>query len=80
MIRKFITPTQSKYNIALDIPEEYLGQELEIIVFKKQEGLTNEKKLNLTRLSEKYKGVFTEKDAQSFNEHTQQIRKEWDNI
>ncbi len=41
MIRKFITPTQSKYNIALDIPEEYLDQELEIIVFKKQEGLTN---------------------------------------
>ena len=44
MIRTFITPTQSKYNIALEIPEDYLGQELEIIVFKKMEGLVAEKK------------------------------------
>ncbi|MBK7505213.1 MAG: hypothetical protein IPI52_09175 [Bacteroidetes bacterium] len=32
------------------------------------------------KLSEKYRGVFTKKEAKSFNEHTQQMRKEWDNI
>ena len=31
------------------------------------------------KLSEKYKGVFSKEDAKSFNEHTQQMRKEWDN-
>ena len=32
------------------------------------------------KLSEKYRCVFTKKEAKSFNEHTQQMRKEWDNI
>jgi hypothetical protein len=31
------------------------------------------------KLSEKYKGVFTEEDAKNFNEHTQTMRGEWDN-
>ena len=35
---------------------------------------------NTAKLSDKYKGVFSKKDAQSFNDHTQAMRKEWDNI
>jgi hypothetical protein len=31
------------------------------------------------KLSEKYRGVFTTDDANSFDEHTEQDRKEWDN-
>jgi hypothetical protein len=79
MIRTFITPTQSNYNVTLQFPEDYLGQELELIVFKKQEGLVVEKKASPIKLSEKYRGVFTKEDAKSFNEHTQQMRKEWNN-
>ncbi len=78
MIRKFITPTQSTFNVALEFPEDYLGQELELIIFKKQEGLVAEKKTNPVKLSDKYKGVFSIEDAKSFNDHTQQMRK-WDN-
>jgi len=33
-----------------------------------------------TKLSDKYKGVFSEEDAKSFNEHTQTMHGEWDNI
>ena len=33
---------------------------------------------NKTRLSDKYKGVFSKEDADSFNQHTQTMRKEWD--
>lgn len=32
-----------------------------------------------TRLSDKYRGVFSKEDAQSFDQHTQTMRKEWDN-
>jgi hypothetical protein len=32
-----------------------------------------------TKISDKYRGVFTKEDAQSFNQHTQAMRKEWDN-
>ena len=30
------------------------------------------------KLSDKYRGVFSKEDAKSFNEHTQQMREEWD--
>lgn len=33
-----------------------------------------------TKLSDKYKSVFSKEDAKSFNDHTQQMCKEWDNI
>lgn len=33
-----------------------------------------------TKLSDKYKGVFSKEDAKSFDEHTQIMRGEWDNI
>ena len=39
MIRTFITPTETNYNVAFVFPEDYLGDELEVIVFKKEEGL-----------------------------------------
>ncbi|MBB3842035.1 hypothetical protein FHS57_006064 [Runella defluvii] len=32
------------------------------------------------KLSDKYRGVFTKEDAQSFNDHTQVMRNEWKNI
>ena len=79
MIRTFITPTQSNNNVTLVFPEDYLGEELEVIVFKKQEGLVAEKKVNPIKLSDKYRGVFSKEDAKSFNDHTKQMRKEWDN-
>lgn len=31
------------------------------------------------KLSEKYRGVFSKEDAKSFDQHTQTMRKEWDN-
>ena len=33
-----------------------------------------------SKLSEKYKGVFSKEDAVSFNQHTQNMRNEWNNI
>ena len=33
-----------------------------------------------TKLSDKYRGVFSKEDTKSFNEHTQTMRGEWDNI
>ena len=33
-----------------------------------------------TKLSDKYKGVFSEDDAKSFDEHTRLMREEWNTI
>ena len=40
----------------------------------------NNQSADAPKLSEKYKGVFTKEDAKSFDEHTRQSRKEWNNI
>ena len=33
-----------------------------------------------TKLSDKYKGVFSEEDANNFDRHTKTMRSEWDNM
>lgn len=33
-----------------------------------------------TKLSDKYRGVFSKADADSFNHHIQSMRNEWDSI
>ena len=32
-----------------------------------------------TKLSDKYRGVFSKEDAKSFDNHTKAMRKEWEN-
>ena len=76
MIRTFITPTQSNYSVTLEFPEDYLVQELELIVFKKQEGLVAEKKTTPIKLSDKYRGIFTKEDGKKFNEYITNARNE----
>lgn len=54
MIRTSITPQAGKINLMLQIPENYIGKELEIIKFTKDEGmevfLTANKKVSFTVL------------------------------
>lgn len=38
MVRIIVIPNTSNYHVALDFPKDYLGEEVEIIAFKKQEG------------------------------------------
>jgi hypothetical protein len=63
----------------LDLPEDYLGKELEIIVLKKEEGLVNANTNPPIKLSEKYKAVFSKEDASIFDEHTKAMRTAWNN-
>ena len=53
MIRTIITP--NKQTISFDIPEEYVGKQIEVIAFAKDEGIakekTTEKPVTFTALS-----------------------------
>ncbi len=42
--------------------------------------LKNNVRLPKSKLSDKYRGVFTKEDAQNFDKHTRQMRNEWHNI
>ena len=78
MIRTFITPTESKFNVILDVPDDYLGQELELIVFKKQEGLISEKNNSSIKFSNKYRGIFIKTEGKAFNDYIAKARNEWE--
>jgi hypothetical protein len=43
MIRTIVVPDTSTFRVALEFPKDYLGQEVEIIAFKKEEGLSEKK-------------------------------------
>jgi hypothetical protein len=55
MIRTTIVPDKKTISISLSVPENYIGKEMEIIAFTKQEGLDNvtvsEKKVSFSALS-----------------------------
>ena len=59
--------------IALNLLQEL--EQLHILKIIKENVLGNK-----TKLSDKYKGVFSKEDSESFMQHTQTMRKEWDNI
>jgi len=54
MIHTSITPKTDKINLILTVPENYIGKELEIIAFTKDEGIeerfTSNKKVSFTVL------------------------------
>ncbi len=74
MIRTFVTPSKCNFNLILDLPQDYLGQELEIIVFKKQEGLIINKPEN--KMSD-FVGIFSDNEYQNLKQLTEQSREEW---
>ena len=74
MIRTFVTPSKSNFNLILYLPQDYLGQELEIIVFKKQEGLIINKPEN--KMSD-FVGIFSDNEYQNLKQLTEQSREEW---
>ncbi len=43
MIRTTVIPNTSNFNVTLDFPKDYLGEEVEIIAFKKEEGFSEKK-------------------------------------
>ncbi len=74
MIRTFVTPNKSNFNFTLDLPQDYLGQELELIVFKKQEGLIIDKPKS--RMSD-FIGIISENDYKDLKINIEESRKEW---
>ena len=77
MIRTFVIPTQSNYKVTLDFPEDYVGEEIEIIAFKKHEGL-KEESLSKPYNMERFRGILTFEEADQLQEYVKTSRKEWD--
>ncbi len=59
MLRTYVTPDKSNYQLSLNLPSDYVGKELEVIVFAKDEGVrakpSPRKKVSFTVLKTKGK-------------------------
>jgi hypothetical protein len=55
MVRTIIIPDKSTINVSFSIPENYIGKEMEIIAFSKEEGIEeiskSQKKVSFNALS-----------------------------
>lgn len=75
MIRTVITPQQQ--NISILVPENYIGEKIEVLLYALDE-LDAEEKTTTSQNAARYKGIFSKEEGEKFNEYLKQARSEWD--
>ncbi|CAN5590417.1 hypothetical protein BH11BAC3_BH11BAC3_21900 [soil metagenome] len=75
MIRTLVTPQQQ--NISILVPKNYVGRQIEVLVYAVDE-LVEEEKKSIPNNAAKYKGIFSKEEGEKFNDYIKQARNEWD--
>lgn len=73
MIKTIVTPQNN--SLYVKIPNNYIGREIEVLVYAKDE--LEEEKIKAKKTMANFTGVLSENDYQSLKSHTEQARKEW---
>lgn len=73
MIKTVVTPQNN--NLYLLIPDNYVGREIEVLLYAKDE--LQEDKVKPKKSMANFSGILSEHDYQSLKNHTEQARKEW---
>jgi len=80
MIRTLITPKTN--DIHIEIPDEYLGKKVEVLVFAYDEPSKKAKSSKRAKVTpnimEKYWGVVSKETAEKMHQHIEQSRNEWE--
>jgi hypothetical protein len=74
MIKTIVTPKDNK--LSLSIPDSYVGKEIEVLLYSKDELLEGKAKPKKSMAD--FSGVLSENDYRALKEHAEQARKEWD--
>ncbi len=73
MIRTIVIPQNN--NLYVSIPNNYIGKEIEVLLYAKEEIAEEKMKPNKTMAD--FSGILSEKDFLSLKSHTEKSRKEW---
>jgi hypothetical protein len=73
MIKTIVTPQNN--SLHLIIPNNYVGREIEVLLYAKDE--LEEEKIKPKKTMADFTGILSENDYQSLKSHTEQGRKEW---
>lgn len=74
MTKTVITPKNN--SILLPVPEEYVGKELEVLMYAVEE--LSENKLHVKTM-ESYKGILTTEEAEQLQRYVRKSREAWNN-
>ena len=74
MIRTIITPQQT--NISINIPSNYIGKQIEVLLYAIDE--VELEKTNAPLNASKYKGIFSKKEGETLNDFITRARNEWE--
>lgn len=83
MAVQVITPQQESFDLHVSLPKEYLGRQVHCLFYIEEEAKSVAiSPVPATKPPQKkrsdFAGIFTQKEADSFEKHTQRTRKEWD--
>lgn len=73
MVRTIITPSQK--NILIEVPQNYVGKQIEVLLYAVDE---LEKKESIENNASAYRGIFSKEEGIKFNEYINQSRDEWE--
>lgn len=73
MVKTIITPQKETYSI--NIPNQYIGREIEVLLYAKDELI--EEKVKSKKVLADFAGILSENDYNSLKSHADQARKEW---
>lgn len=74
MIRTIVTPQNN--NIHLFIPNNYIGKEIEVFLYAKEELV--EQKINKVNTASRFKGLLNNDEANKYDNYLQQTRNQWE--
>lgn len=73
MVKTIVTPKNN--SLTLEIPNSYIGKEIEVIFYSKEE-ILEDKSITKNNIS-KYRGIINDAEYQALKSYTDQARKEW---
>jgi hypothetical protein len=74
MIKTVVIPKGNK--LLLSIPNDYIGKEVEVLVYAKDElkEEKSDKKVDIAR----FKGLLSKEEGEKFSKYLEEVRNEWD--
>jgi hypothetical protein len=73
MIKTIVTPENN--SLYLSIPNNYIGREIEVLLYAKDE--LQEEKIKPKKTMANFSGILSENDYKSLKSHSEQARKEF---
>jgi hypothetical protein len=74
MIRTIVTPQNN--NLTVSIPNNYIGKEIEVLLYSKEE--LGEPNATKSRTASRFKGLLTHDEADQYNAYIDQTRNQWE--